>query len=84
MAKYNYDLKTYKKEIEAIIAEVEALEKPGKTGVQKILRKFPKDGSELFSSDELIAGYREICEEKGEKPNKQVIFKNRLAVLRNL
>ena len=41
-----------------IIKEVETLSDPGANAVNRILRKYPKNGNSIFSRSELIAGYR--------------------------
>lgn len=59
MKKYDFDPKKYKKELDAIIAELLSIGKLSEKKIDKVLKRHPKDKSEIFSRDQLIAGIEE-------------------------
>jgi elongator complex protein 3 len=57
---YRFSPEEHERELLAIIEEIEAQPQIG--SLDRILRKYPKNGASLFSKSELIAGYRHFFE----------------------
>ena len=60
------------KEAVDILKEVKNKRKWDENSLQKILRKYPKDGKGLYRHDELVAAYKELIE-KGEITKSKVM-----------
>jgi len=59
---YAFSPEEHERDLLAILEEVEALAEVGRSSVDRILRRHPKNGSSIFSRSELIAGYRYLSE----------------------
>ena len=59
---YSFSPEDHEQELLAILERVEALPSVGAKDVDRILRRYPKDGASIFSRSELIAGYRYLSE----------------------
>ncbi len=64
---YYFDPKKYKKELTGIVSDLLALDEIKKRDFEKIVRKYPKDKSEIFSKDQVLMGIDWI--EKHPHPN---------------
>ena len=62
MPDYEFAPEEHERDLLAILEEVEALPETGKSSLDRILRRHPKNGSSIFSRSELIAGYRYLAE----------------------
>lgn len=58
MAYRKFNPKKYEKELDSIFKEILVLNKPSEKKLRKILSKYPKDGSKIFSKDNLIEGFK--------------------------
>jgi len=63
MSYREFNPKYYKSEFSLIFAELLKLEKPSSKKLRKILSKYPKDGSQIFSKDQLIEGFKYLKQE---------------------
>lgn len=61
----NKNINKYKEEIEKILNEIETIQPWKSDSLQKILRKYPKDGNKMFAKDELVHIYNLLKKEKG-------------------
>ena len=55
----------YADELGALIAELKALDDIDERTFNRILRRYPKDGTGLFSKSELVRGFRHLMEAEG-------------------
>lgn len=60
---YHFDPSKYTTEIKGIFDAILSLDKISDKKIEKILRRFPKDGSELFSKHQLEAGLKYLFAE---------------------
>jgi elongator complex protein 3 len=82
---YEFDPKEYETDLRAIFEEVEALSEIDTRSVDRILRRYPKNGKGIFSRSELIAGYRLLSEsDSGSPAREDVIEKLRMKPVRSL
>jgi len=70
----NFEPKQYKNLLKSIFTEIEEKNYWREDTLQKILKKYPKDGNKLFRHDELVAGY-EYLEMKDEKISERIRLK---------
>jgi len=70
----NFEPKQYKDLLESIFKEIEKKKYWRENTLQKILKKYPKDGNKLFRHDELVAGY-EYLKMKDEKISARIRLK---------
>ncbi|MCA9380712.1 radical SAM protein, partial [Candidatus Dojkabacteria bacterium] len=56
MSKYAFDVEKYIKDLAEIISEILSFKELSKKDLEKILKRHPKDGREIFSKDQLVAG----------------------------
>jgi elongator complex protein 3 len=61
----NKNITKYKDEIETILNEIERVKSWDTDSLQKILRKYPKDGNKMFAKDELVQIYNLEKEKEG-------------------
>lgn len=67
--RYRFDSTKYSDELLAILHEVSKKEEWEQTSLHRILKKYPKDGSQLFSRDQLVAGYEYFTTTKQLEPS---------------
>ncbi len=53
---YKFDPKKYKSEITGIVTELLTIDEVTNKDFEKIVRKYPKDGREIFSKDQILMG----------------------------
>ncbi len=70
----NFEPKQYKDFLESIFEEIGNKKYWRENTLQKILKKYPKDGNKLFRHDELVAGY-EYLKIKDEKISARIRLK---------
>ena len=63
--KYEFYPEEHERELLAIIEAVESLEKVRSRDLDRLLRRYPKNGRGMFSKSDLIAGYRHLAEREG-------------------
>jgi elongator complex protein 3 len=54
--------------LEKILKEIQKTSKWEAESLQKILRKYPKDGNQMFAKDELVLAYNQLKNSIGEDP----------------
>ena len=59
-SRYSFSPARYQAELSAIIQECMAVDALDDAALQRILRKYPKDGRGFFSKSEIIRGYRHL------------------------
>jgi elongator complex protein 3 len=57
---YTFSPDRYERQLEAIIDELLSLDAIDGRSLQRVLRKYPKDGSGLFSKSDIIRGFRHL------------------------
>jgi len=62
---YRFEPARHESELLAIIGEIGQTEQVGPQELQSILRRYPKNGREVFSKSELIRGYRYLAPRHG-------------------
>ncbi len=70
----NFEPKQYKDILKSIFTEIEEKKSWREDTLQKILKKYPKDGNKLFRHDELVVGY-EYLEMEDEKISERIRLK---------
>ncbi|MCB0451195.1 MAG: tRNA uridine(34) 5-carboxymethylaminomethyl modification radical SAM/GNAT enzyme Elp3, partial [Confluentibacter sp.] len=63
MKKFEFDYSKYKKEIIAILKEASEVDTLTWNKFRKILAKYPKDGNQMFSKNQLVLGYEGLIKE---------------------
>ena len=59
-------------DFENIFKEIQSKSKWDKDSLQKILKKYPKEGKGLYRHDELVREYKRLIDEKKIHPDKTV------------
>ncbi len=62
---YAFEPERYERELAALIGELERSPELAPRGYQRLLRRYPKDGSGLFSKSEIIRGFRHLNATRG-------------------
>src|SRR3989344_570476 len=63
MSSFGFNPQPYKKQLLQLVQDIEDLPGPSWKTLQKLLRKYPKDGRDIFSRDQIIKGYRMLVNE---------------------
>ncbi len=61
----SFEPQRYARELTAVIAELRGLERFDERALNRILRRYPKDGSGLFSKSEIVRGFRHLKRARG-------------------
>ncbi len=61
----SFDPERYERELLEIISQVRLLPAVSERDLQRILRKYPRDGKGFFSRSELISGFRHLASKNG-------------------
>lgn len=64
MQSYKFDPQPYSQQILQILREIQATKNWDKDALRKILARYPKDGRQIFSKDQLVMGYNYLREQK--------------------
>ena len=82
---YRFEPELYERELRTIIGEIEAADPARPIKLDRILRKYPKDGKEYFSKSEIIQGYHHLEKLEGWSPRSdRFIEKLRMKPVRTL
>jgi elongator complex protein 3 len=83
--KYQFQPEEHERELLAIIEAVESLEEMRSRDLDRLLRRYPKNGRGMFSKSELIAGFRHLAERNGwEETRNRFIERVRMKPVRSL
>jgi len=63
MSSFDFNPQPYKQQLLQLVQDIESLHEPSWKTLQKLLRKYPKDGRDIFSRDQIIKGYRMLVKE---------------------
>lgn len=69
---YSFDPEQYKKGLLHIFQDIKTTEDWSKNSLNKILKKYPKDGAGLYSKDELVRGYEWLMNENLIEESKDI------------
>lgn len=68
MKKYTINYLPYTSQLIELFQELETLPDPNEKAVHRVTKRFPKDGTGLFSKDELVMAYRGLAGKHGLQP----------------
>lgn len=84
MSSFNFDPRPYKEQLLQLVKDIDQLTNPNWKTLQKLLRKYPKDGRYIFSRDQIIKGYRMLVTEKVLPYNEEIIEKVKMKPVRTI
>ncbi len=61
----SFEPERYARELSGVIAELRELDRFDERSFNRVLRRYPKDGSGLFSKSEIVRGFRHLREARG-------------------
>ena len=83
-SRHGFDPVHHERELAAIISEVRSLPAFSQRDLERILRKYPRDGKGFFSRSELISGFRHLATERGWEDEASFLEKLRKRRVRTL
>jgi elongator complex protein 3 len=79
-----FDLEKHERLLLAILGAVEAAPELSEQDLGSILRRNTLPNGDLLSKDQLLKGYRQLCEREGQAPNPKIIRRLRVKPTRTI
>jgi len=83
-SRFSFDPSLHEEELRQLVSAIESLEAVGRTDLEELLRRYPKEGKGFFSKSEIIRGYRYLTPEAAPERERAFLDKIRMKPIRTL